>query len=223
MCALMVLPSVLNISLCRKDIKNAKTKPTSFCTDRDHWELCVLDSFGDNWSGDNGLWRQCNSSGKIGYLQYFAVPMCQKRSDGWTSAMVTKTIRNDMLEAIRDFVSGRSLRYGATTLLHDHPHITEPELVARTGHASEGNTKHYVISSRGMQFAAMRALAGYSAVRCVWLSLLLVFSTARILYMHYYYIHYLCIIYYWCPLFRCSFCCAISILPVFTNRLLLFY
>ena len=148
-----------------KDVKTAKKKPTSFCTDAEYWECCALDSLGDFWNAGNGLIRNRNSSGHIGYLDYFVLPICAKHGDSWTSTMVTNTLRNDLVESIRSCVSGKSLRYGATTLLNDHPNITEPELFARTGHARSENTKYYIISNRGLQFAPMRALAGYACVR----------------------------------------------------------
>ena len=126
-----------------KDLKNGTNRPTTFCADYDRWETCVFDSLGDHWSVDGGLSRTCNSSGNIGFLQAFVVPMCHARSDAWTSKMITDTLRDGMPDAVQDSVSGRSLRYGSTTHLHEDPSVNHPELTARSGHAPADNSRHY--------------------------------------------------------------------------------
>lgn len=148
-----------------KDLKNGTNRPTTFCADYDRWETCVFDSLGDHWSVDGGLSRTCNSSGNIGFLQSFVVPMCHARSDAWTSKTITETLRDGMPDAIRDSVSGRSLRYGSTTHLHEDPSVNHPELTARSGHAPADNSRHYVLSRRAMQYVPMRSLAGYPSPR----------------------------------------------------------
>ena len=144
-----------------KDIKNAKTRPITFCTDFNHWETCVYDAFGDHWNADHGLIRQRNSSGLFGLLQYFVVPMCQKRNDAWTSKIITDTLRNDAPATLKDTVTAQSLRYGATTFLYEHYQVLDPETTARSGHAPSDSSKHYFLSRRAMQYVPMRALAGY--------------------------------------------------------------
>ena len=148
-----------------KDLKNGTTRPTTFCTDYDRWETCVFDALGDHWSVDGGLSRTCNSSGNIGFLQAFVVPMCQARSDSWTSKTLTETLRDDLPDSIRDSISGRSMRYGGTTHLHEDPSVNHPELTARSGHAPADNTRHYVLSRRAMQHVPMRSLAGHPSPR----------------------------------------------------------
>lgn len=63
-----------------KDIKNAKIRPVTFCTDYDRWETCVFDSFGDVWNASHNLTRDRNSRGKFGLPQMFVVPLCRARS-----------------------------------------------------------------------------------------------------------------------------------------------
>ena len=148
-----------------KDLKNGTTRPITFCADYDRWETCVFDSLGDHWSVDGGLSRPCNSSGNIGFLSSFVVPMCHLRNDAWTSTMLTSTLRDGMPDSIRDSVSGRSLRYGGTTHLHEDPSVNHPELTARSGHAPADNSRHYVLSRRGTQYVPMRSLAGCPSPR----------------------------------------------------------
>lgn len=126
----------------------------------------MYDSLGDQWNVDSGLVRMGNSSGHMGLTSTFAVPMCQKRTDGWTGTMVTDTLRYGVLDpSFKNLISGRSIRYGPTTKLSEDPNVNHPELVARTGHAPPDNSKHYILSNQMMQYVPMRSLAGYTSVR----------------------------------------------------------
>ena len=117
-------------------------KPTSFCADAKHWEVCVLYSFGDHWNAAKGLIHSPNSGGKIGILEYFCLPMCHTRNDNWTTVMISNTLRDAIPLALRSTVSGRSARYGGTTLLHEHPLVFHSELTAWSGHTPPDNPKY---------------------------------------------------------------------------------
>ena len=63
------------------------------------------------------------------------------------------------------FDKGQRFRYGGTTHLHEDPVVNHPELTARSGHAPSDNSRHYILSSRAMQYVPMRSLAGYPSPR----------------------------------------------------------
>jgi len=121
-----------------KDIKICTEKLASFCNDFDQWETDVYDSFGDYWSVENGLVRKL-VGGRMGLESNFAFPMCQERTDGWTARIIASTLSNLVPACQKKKVTGKSLRYGATTSMHEHPDITH------TGWWSNDNSSHYTV------------------------------------------------------------------------------
>jgi hypothetical protein len=147
-----------------KDIKNCTEKLATFCNDFDQWETDVYDSFGDYWSVENGLVRKL-VGGRMGLKSNFAFSMCQDRTDGWTARIIASTLSNLVPACQKKKVTGKSLRYGATTSMHEHPDITHTELLAVGGWWSKDNSSHYTVGRVAIHMRPMRALAGYCNVR----------------------------------------------------------
>ena len=144
-----------------KDLKNLSTKKLTFCNDSFNWETCILDSFGDYWSAERGLIRKPTSSGKLGMRAKFVFPMCQSRTDAWAAKHTTKILREFVPKCQQSGITSRSLRYGVTTEMHEHPDVSHPELLTRGGWEPADNSKHYIAGRIGSQLVPMRALAGY--------------------------------------------------------------
>mmetsp|Transcript_16113 Transcript_16113/g.46243 ORF Transcript_16113/g.46243 Transcript_16113/m.46243 type:complete len:588 (-) Transcript_16113:47-1810(-) len=145
-----------------KQIKTCSAKMATFCNDYDGWETDVFDALGDYWSTSNGLVRQL-INGRMGLQSKFLFPMCQTRQDKWTAAIITSTIRRlDCMPSCQESsVSGKSLRHGCTTTLHEHPDTNHPELMAKGGWVAADNSSNYTIGSIAIHLRPMRALTGY--------------------------------------------------------------
>ena len=99
----------------------------------------------------------------MGLQSKFLFPMCQQRRDKWTAATITSTIRrlNCVPSSQESSLSGRSLRYGCTTTLHEHPDTNHSELLAKGGWVASDNSSKYTIGSVAIHLRPMRALTGY--------------------------------------------------------------
>ena len=87
--------------------------------------------------------------------------MCQSRQDKRTAKLLTTTIKNLVPECQKQNVSGKSLRYGATTTMHEHPDIIHSELLAVGGWWAKDNSLYYTVGNVAIHLRPMWALAGY--------------------------------------------------------------
>jgi hypothetical protein len=149
--------------------KNLKTNPSAFFIDYMHPEMCILFLLGCFWAIRRGLERsdigEDKSSARRKALYVFQKLHSVK--DDTVAKSITSYIKSCIPASIRAFFSGRSLRYGAMTLLSWDPAVSYEEAVALGGWTTPSNASYYVWMYLVAVIPAALALAGYPDVRMI--------------------------------------------------------
>ena len=116
--------------------KTLKSNPTGMVPDFEHFVLCIFFIFGCYWACEDGLARVDgvglpNSPERR--KAYFVFQELHGIRDNSVSQRITNTIRSVLPQDIKEFYSGKSLRYGAMTRLAWDPAVTYEEAIALGG------------------------------------------------------------------------------------------
>ena len=149
--------------------KTLKSNPTGMVPDFEHYQLCVYFIFGCYWACEDGLARD-----EIGLpnspqrrKSYFVFQELHGIRDSSVSQRITGTIRSVLPNDIREYYSGKSLRYGAMTRLTWDPAVTYEEAIALGGWRTNCNRDWYVWQYLVALVPPVLTLAGYPDCRVI--------------------------------------------------------
>lgn len=144
------------------EIKTLTQHSMLFGPDKESYLCDFYHSFGCFFSVENGLYRAEDLDKSI---HKFVFPYLHGFVNAGVAAKLTKIMRDHVSPKTQKKVSSRSIRKGATTFLSMHPSVTEPELNARGGWASETNSRAYRETTPALTIASQNALALWNDVR----------------------------------------------------------
>ena len=150
-----------------REIKTLKEYLMPFTSSPFGPELDVYHSFGCFYIQQNGLARGVMPEDKA--RGKFVFPYLHEKMDKYVASLITSTIKQHISPGIKDYVTSKSLRRGASTMLSLARDVSFPEVLARSGHSSGTNVDHYVISTLAASLPGSRSLPGWKYPReCVY-------------------------------------------------------
>ena len=144
------------------EIKTLTQHCMLFGPDKESYLCDFYHAFGCFFSVEKGLYR-ANDVDKS--VQKFVFPCLHGIVNASVAAKLTKIMRDHVSPETKKHVSSRSIRKGAATFLSMNPAVTEAELNARGGWASETNSKAYKETTPFLTIAGQNALALWNDVR----------------------------------------------------------
>jgi hypothetical protein len=159
-----------NIMFCQWfQRKTLKTNPSGFGNEFTFPELCVMFLFGCFWAIDRGLARE-NIGEPFSSRRRTSLYVFQSLHgirDSSVAKQITAIIKSLCPTQLKPFFTGKSLRYGAMTLLSWDPAVTYEEAIALGGWSTGCNADYYVWMYLVAIIPAVMALAGYPDVRMI--------------------------------------------------------
>ena len=116
--------------------KTCKTNPTAFVPDYEHAKMCTVFNFDCYWACDNGLTRKdgIGNPNQAKYrTAYYVFPELHKIQDKSVSGRIAGHVHSVVPAILHPYFSGKSLRYGAMSLLPWDPAVTYDKAVASNG------------------------------------------------------------------------------------------
>ena len=140
------------------EIKTLTQHCMLFGPDKNSYLSDFYHAFGCFFSVENGLLRGRELDPAI---HKNVVPSLHSYVNAGVAARLTKILRDHVSPALKDRTSSRSIRRGATTFLYSHEGVTEAQLNARGGWASDSNSRAYKETTPVLTIPAQNALAGW--------------------------------------------------------------
>ena len=126
-------------------------------TTRFEYSLDCFHALETYWALSDGLYRDAPSR-----TNNFLFNNIQNRNRNYFSSMVTSSIKGCVGDVHKGFVSGKSLRYGATTTMATHPEMTDG--LVRSRGWKQVNSSIYTVSVLSSVLPGMKVLSGYSSI-----------------------------------------------------------
>ena len=146
------------------EIKTLTQHCMLFGPDKESYLCDFFHAFGSFFSVENGLYRARELDPAI---HKFVFPHLHGIQNSSVAGKLTSIMRSYLPPAVKDSISSRSIRRGATTFLSMHPSITEAELNARGCWASETNSKAYRETTPILSIPGQNALANWMDIRTI--------------------------------------------------------
>ena len=144
------------------EIKTLTQHCMMFGPDKESYLCDYFHAFGCFFSVENGLYRG-DAIDKA--VHKFVFPDLHGFVSSGVAAKLTTIMRKYVSPAVKEHISSRSIRKGCTTHLSIHPSVSEAELNARGGWASETNSKSYKETTPCLTIPGQNALALWSDIR----------------------------------------------------------
>ena len=129
-----------------------------FITIRFEYSLDCFHALGTYWALSDGLYRDTPSR-----TNNFLFNNIQNRNRNYFSCIVTTSLKGCVGVVHKGFISGKSLRYGATTTMAMHPEMTDG-LVRSRGGWKQDNSSIYTVSVLSSVLPGMKVLSGYLSI-----------------------------------------------------------
>ena len=147
--------------------KTLKSTPIGFAAEFQHPESCVFLALGCFWAIDRGLVR--NVVGEPGTPQdrrsSFVFPDLHDIQDESVANQLSKVIQSLVPPQLKTFMSVKSFRYGAISMLMWDPAVTYEECIALGGWSSSTNSDWYTWTYLIAVIPAVLTLSGYPDCR----------------------------------------------------------
>jgi len=141
------------------EIKTLTQHCMLFGPDKDSYFSDFYHAFGCFFSVENGLYRGRELDPAI---HKYVFPFIHGYVNSGVAAKLTKIMRDYVSPTVKDRMSSRSIRRGATTFLYMHDGVNEAQLNARGGWASDTNSKSYKETTPALTIPAQNALAHWN-------------------------------------------------------------
>jgi hypothetical protein len=151
-----------------REIKTLTKYDLTYTVDSEDYRLCLYHAHGCYFLVEKGLFR-AEGPNPYSNIKHRAVPTATKFMfptlhsvlDSTVAATHNRLIKRLVHPELKELVSSKSLRVGMITTMMVDTQLSEPQLLARSGHAGGNNTTSYTSSIPALTLPSSRCIAGW--------------------------------------------------------------